>query len=231
MRCGPYSFEQLKQFATSGLIVPDDMLLQNGAQKWVPAKFVTGLFASTATPKPLATAVPTTAPSVLAVRSSEPVVAVALDASRQQSPPALWNPNAAANWSLLFTPIFGAYLQAVNWRTLGRPDKAAVNLAWVWATVAFLAINVGLILLPEGRVPDQTPKAVAFGLLLVWYFTQRKAQAGFVEQTLRGGYVKRPWGLPITIGVFGIFAYLGERNRRCNCGWTTSRTFCQVVQV
>lgn len=31
----------------------------------------------------------------------------------------LWNPNAAVNWSVLFTPIFGAWIQAKNWKALG----------------------------------------------------------------------------------------------------------------
>jgi predicted amidophosphoribosyltransferase len=28
---------------------------------------------------------------------------------------AIWNPNAASNWSLVFTPAFGSYLHARNW--------------------------------------------------------------------------------------------------------------------
>jgi hypothetical protein len=39
-------------------------------------------------------------------------------------PPALWNPNAAAGWSLLFTPAFGAFLHARNgtrWGVIARP--------------------------------------------------------------------------------------------------------------
>lgn len=27
----------------------------------------------------------------------------------------LWNPNAAANWCLLFTPSFGSWLHMKNW--------------------------------------------------------------------------------------------------------------------
>jgi len=38
---------------------------------------------------------------------------------------AIWNPNAAANWSILFTPAFGSYLQMLNWRTLSEPAKAS----------------------------------------------------------------------------------------------------------
>ena len=33
---------------------------------------------------------------------------------------ALWNPVAAAVWSIVLTPAFGAYLHAKNWETLER---------------------------------------------------------------------------------------------------------------
>ena len=39
--------------------------------------------------------------------------------------PPLWNPNAAANWSLLFSPAFGAFVHMKNWQALGEPEKAA----------------------------------------------------------------------------------------------------------
>ena len=37
----------------------------------------------------------------------------------------IWNPSAAASWSLPFSPIFGAYLHMLNWRALGDEQKAA----------------------------------------------------------------------------------------------------------
>ena len=44
--------------------------------------------------------------------------------------PSLWNPNAAASWSLIFTPIFGAILHMKNWEALGEPQKAAGARSW-----------------------------------------------------------------------------------------------------
>ena len=38
-----------------------------------------------------------------------------LPKSRPEASNALWNPNTAANWSFLFSPLFGAYLHALNW--------------------------------------------------------------------------------------------------------------------
>src|SRR5262249_50236839 len=44
--------------------------------------------------------------------------------------PKLWNPGAAAIWSLLFGPAFGAWLHAVNWGVLGKPWRATANAIW-----------------------------------------------------------------------------------------------------
>ena len=41
--------------------------------------------------------------------------------------PALFNPKLVCALALLFTPIFGAALQARNWTELGRPDEAAAT--------------------------------------------------------------------------------------------------------
>ena len=78
--------------------------------------------------------------------------------------PHLWNPNSAALWSLAFTPAFGAYLHAVNWRILGEPKRAMANLAWVWAAFAFLAINLALLFVPDTTSLDAGIRGVGIGL-------------------------------------------------------------------
>jgi hypothetical protein len=47
-------------------------------------------------------------------------------------PPALWNPNAAAGWSLLFTPAFGAFLHSRNADAMGRHSEAKANKFWFY---------------------------------------------------------------------------------------------------
>src|SRR5262249_4942679 len=49
-RCGPVSAAQLRALVSAGTIVPTDMLLRAGTQKWVAAGKVKGLF-----PEPVAT--------------------------------------------------------------------------------------------------------------------------------------------------------------------------------
>ena len=47
-----------------------------------------------------------------------PPKAEVADVGRTEVAPALWNPNAAASWSLLFSPAFGAFLHMKNWQAL-----------------------------------------------------------------------------------------------------------------
>jgi len=68
-----------------------------------------------------------------------------------QTRPALWNPNAAAMWSLLLSPAFGAYLHAANWRSLGNQHRAAANMGWFWLTVGVLVFSLATPFLP---LPD-----------------------------------------------------------------------------
>ena len=123
--------------------------------------------------------------------------------------PRLWNPNAAANWSLLFTPIFGAYLHAANWRALGKPERAKVNVAWVLAGVFFLAVNFAALLVPESAMTAQVLRFGGVGLLVSWYFGQGRPQAKYVRETYGRDYDRRGWGVPLLCAVAGTLAYLG----------------------
>lgn len=112
----------------------------------------------------------------------------------------LWNPTAACNWSILFTPAFGAYLHAENWKALGQPMMVRANRVFFWTTAIgtlfdvigwFFLVTVGfagfalcLFYLP-------------ILLLLLWYFALGRSQILFVKQKLADGYEKRSWENPI----------------------------------
>jgi hypothetical protein len=63
------------------------------------------------------------------------------DVVQHEDAPALWNPGAAASWSVLLSPAFGAFLHMKNWEALGEPDKAAGAKKWV---VIYLVTILGL---------------------------------------------------------------------------------------
>jgi hypothetical protein len=69
-----------------------------------------------------------------------PPTADVADIGRGQTAPALWNPNAAASWSVLFSPAFGAFLHMKNWQALGEPAKASAAKIWAIATLLVMVI-------------------------------------------------------------------------------------------
>jgi hypothetical protein len=92
--------------------------------------------------------------------------------------PSLWNPSAAANWSLLFTPIFGAYLQMANWEALGERERAAASRRW--AVVGLVVLVLAVL---GGLLTSADPGIIGFIrlgqliFLFVWYFVSANEDA------------------------------------------------------
>ena len=57
--------------------------------------------------------------------------------SNSESQPELWNPNAAACWSIIFNPIFGAWVHARNWKSLNRPKEEKWSMYFVYFLILF----------------------------------------------------------------------------------------------
>ena len=96
--------------------------------------------------------------------------------------PALWNPNAAASWSLLFSPVFGATLHMLNARAMGDEDHARQSK---WALIVLLVI-----------------------LLLGWYFAIGRKQVEAVKQQYGSDYPRKSWLKPLALAVLGVAVYL-----------------------
>lgn len=127
--------------------------------------------------------------------------------------PAIWNPNAAANWSLLFSPAFGAYLHARNAERLGRHDEAKSNWRWFYGSLSFLAASILSTFVPV--VSDGLFRLIGILILLTWYFSVAKTQAAFVDQAFGKVYPKRSLLEPVLIGfsclvgLFLVFFFIG----------------------
>ncbi len=65
--------------------------------------------------------------------------------SKAASRPALYNPTAVCILAFLFTPIFGALLQARNWNALGEHGRARASRMWVrsmlWVLFVFIIMQ------------------------------------------------------------------------------------------
>jgi hypothetical protein len=120
--------------------------------------------------------------------------------------PALWNPNAAASWSLLFSPVFGAFLHMRNWEALGEAEKAAQSKGWMIGSIAFiLLVSVGPILLPQVAILETLGNASGIALLVAWYYAIGKSQNTFVVERFGKTYPRRGWTKPL-LAAFGAIA-------------------------
>lgn len=117
----------------------------------------------------------------------------------------IWNPDAAANWSLLFTPAFGSYLHMRNWIALGQPEKASTAKVWFWVSLALLVAYVVMGLLGDGK--SGVGRGVGAAFLITWYFVAAREQAKYVKEKLGKAYVRRPWTKALLLGVAGIAGY------------------------
>jgi len=121
-----------------------------------------------------------------------PPTAVVADVQQNESAPAIWNPNAAANWSLVFSPAFGAFLHMLNWRALGELQREATARLWFIAALCMLALYLVL----------------GFGFLLVWYFSAARGQAKFVKEKLGKSYQRKGWPKPLLIALAAFAGYI-----------------------
>jgi hypothetical protein len=122
----------------------------------------------------------------------------------QRSRPALWNPNAAACWSLLFTPVFGSWLQLYNWRALNRPDRTGPARAWLLASMIVFLVTFVVSLLIQSS--GNALRGFNFVYLLVWYFASGRSQATYVRREFGKDYPRQGWWRPLLIAVAVVIA-------------------------
>lgn len=107
---------------------------------------------------------------------------------------AVWNPSAAAGWSLVFTPAFGAFIHMMNWHALGQPEQAAAARKWFYASLALLMLQICTRAL-NARFGTEPLLVHPAGLLffLVWYFASARRQALLVRARYGARYQRKSW--------------------------------------
>ena len=128
-----------------------------------------------------------------------PMTAAASDAETLDDvacEPALWNPNAAGFWSLLLSPVFGAWLHAKNWKSLNEPEKSKRSLYWVYVSVAVLVVS---FLSPSGL-----STLIGTALVVSWWLGSGNEQHRYVNEQYPE-YRKKRWGTPLSIGGLCVF--------------------------
>jgi hypothetical protein len=127
-----------------------------------------------------------------AVNPFEPPKA-SLDVPVDREAPALWNPDVAGAWSLLFSPIFGSALVRRNWQVLGEKEKARAGTIWLMTSVAVFLFS--MLLFP----------LAGFFYIIVWYFAFQRQQTLYVKERWGKAYPHKGWLIPLGVALFGWF--------------------------
>jgi hypothetical protein len=121
---------------------------------------------------------------------------------------AIWNPAAAARWSLLFTPAFGAFIHMRNWQALEQPERAASARRWFVASLGLLVVQM-LTSALNARLGSEPlllhPAGMLF--LLVWYFAAARPQALLVRARFGAHYRRKRWDSVLLGAVMAGAAY------------------------
>lgn len=123
----------------------------------------------------------------------------------------VWRPNAIAGWSVLLTPIFGAWLTYLNWQDLGETGRAATSRYWLACSILWIAASGAMVIIavePEYLIGA----AIAYVLfLMAWYLAENRIQHSYIRMKSRShnGYAGRRWLMPLAIalGVFVVFQF------------------------
>jgi len=115
----------------------------------------------------------------------------------------LWNPIAAALWSLLLSPALGAYLHMRNWERLDRPAQARRARYWFAGTFAitlagYLAAAAAVLLEREDLAAPWWSGLALFG---IWVVFSAYPQISHIDERHGETYARRSWTAPLLIAL------------------------------
>jgi hypothetical protein len=114
--------------------------------------------------------------------------------------PYLWNPHAAAGWSLLFTVIFGALVLRRNWLALGERERAAWQVGWIVGGLLWLLLALPAFLFLPGPFGSLFGRFAGLVILLGWYATSVRRQHAYIAERWGRSYPRKSWLLPLALG-------------------------------
>jgi len=130
-----------------------------------------------------------------------------LPATQNQNP--IWNPSTVTGLSFVFSPAFGSYLLASNWKALGQPEKAASSKVWFWVSLVFLIALAGLSAIFAGNENSRgIVNGVAIAYFIVWYAGSGRLQVKHVKETFGKNFAKRSFVKPVLIGSALLVVYI-----------------------
>jgi len=127
--------------------------------------------------------------------------------TQNQSP--IWNPSTVTGLSFVFSPAFGSYLMASNWKALGQPEKAAASKTWFFISLVFLVVLAGLSAVFAGSDSSRgIVNGVAIVYFIVWYSVSGRLQVKHVKEVFGKKFAKRSFVKPVLIGSVLLVVYI-----------------------
>ncbi len=119
----------------------------------------------------------------------------------------LYNPFWCVVLTIIFTPMFGGFLQGLNWRELGEDELAARSMTWVrWSFYAFALYTLSEPFIRDTLIGRYLMIAMFVGFWISWTFSLGWRQVTYVKRNV-SVYTKTLLGRAIMIGAFGWVAY------------------------
>jgi hypothetical protein len=183
---GPYTGEQMVQYAQDGNITPETMVWAEGMEEWVPASQVSGLF-------PEAAAQPAEVARTAAW--APPGARGAMTMATGASPPAQ---AIAAGGDYPFAPIKAASFGLWLWSVLGGFIFIILAVA-VFSMAAKASVDAGAAGMDQEAVTDAAAGKVFLGLLMLGLGGLSMALSTvFFLITLHRAWSCLAWGAPAT---------------------------------
>ena len=118
--------------------------------------------------------------------------------------PPLYNPQAVALWSILFTP-FGAWFHAKNWQALEEDELAQQNLIAFWLMIAWIFAVLVLDMLTGIALPTAVSAIVP---LVVWHLKLGKQQVEYVKEYFGDDYPRQSLVFVMLFGILGGYVVM-----------------------
>jgi TPR repeat protein/serine/threonine protein kinase len=133
-------------------------------------------------------------------KAGDPATEKISDAASLPVAPALWNPTAAVNLSVLLTPALGTFLHARNAKALGIPNGQEIGMRWFYLMCAYIVLGTLL------GLPGKYFFMINVVMLILWYFVSAIKQIRLVKERYGKDYPRKSVVTPVFTCIFFAFA-------------------------
>ena len=97
----------------------------------------------------------------------------------------LWNPRRLGVFAFFFGTFVGAFLQAQNWKALGKHNEAKRSYLWMWVWFAIITVYA------MSEMSDLTLNGILFVFFLIWLSTLSRQRTYVSNEQIQ--FTKQSW--------------------------------------